>query len=320
MLAVAGVGGILQLEVNGSRIDQFQTDEPIYLADRAINQALDGTNYLDIIIETREAEGLLKPQHLRRIEALQTYLETLPHVRGTTSIVDYLKQMNRAVYDGRSDAYQLPVSADVSAQYFLLYSMNGDPTDFEDNIDYDYRLANVRAAMDSGLYIDQKVVVEAAEAYIREQFNTPELSARLAGRVNVDYHWIHGLLWSHFRGLILAFIAVWIMGSLSFRSCVAGTLIMIPVSMSLLLIYAVMGFGGIQLSVGTSMFAAIAIGLSVDFAIHTVDRLVIVLRDQRPGLGDAFVSLLAGTGRALFLTLRRFYLALVSCSPVTSPR
>ena len=122
VVAVAGIVGATRLEVNEDRIHIFQTDAPIYIADRAINRLMDGTSYLDIVIETPDVEGLFNPQHLQRIEALQHYLEGLPHVQGTTSIVDYLKQMNRAMNEDRLDAYHTPDQSDLVAQYFLLYS------------------------------------------------------------------------------------------------------------------------------------------------------------------------------------------------------
>ncbi|MGR3176883.1 MAG: efflux RND transporter permease subunit, partial [Candidatus Anammoxibacter sp.] len=287
-VVIAGIIGALKLEVNESRIENFKHSEAIHKADTVINNLFDGTNYLDIVIETPEPEGLFKPERLKRIEALQEYMETLPHVKGTTSIVDYLKQMNKAVNENNPAEYRLPDNSDLVAQYFLLYSMNGDPTDFDNKVDYDYRLANVRVTMDSGLYTDAKVVVESAQEYIDERFNTAGITATLAGRQNVNYHWIRQIGKSHFQGVLIAFLAVWVMISISFRSVVAGLMAMLPVSLAVLLIYAVMGFCGIWLGVGTSMFAAIAIGLGVDFAVHVVDRLIVVVREEGKTLDDAF--------------------------------
>ena len=298
-VVVAGLAGAFQLEVNEERIRNFRSSEPIYLADRAINRNLDGTHYLDVVVETPEPEDLFRPEHLRRIEAMQEFFETLPHVKGTTSIVDYLKQMNRALNEDRREEYRLPNDADLVAQYFLLYSASGDPTDFEEVVDYDYQLANVRVTLDSGLYTDEKPVVEAAERYIREKFNAPGITAHLAGRVNVSYHWIKGLASSHFRGVALALVAVFLMATLSFRSGVAGVLAVVPVSMAVLLIYAVMGFTGVWLGIATSMFAAIAIGTAVDFAVHTLDRLIELVRHQGRTLEEAFSVLFPSTGRAL---------------------
>mgnify|MGYP000495127516 CR=1 FL=1 len=48
------------------------------------------------------------------------------------------------------------------------------------------------------------------------------------------------------------------------------------------------------------MFAAIAIGLGVDFAVHTVERLVVLIKDKGHTIDEAITRLYPSTGRALF--------------------
>ncbi len=294
-----GVFGSTQLELNETRIRVFQNDEPIVHADRVLNNRFDGVHYLDILVETPESEDIFKPGNLRRIEALQSYAETLPHVGGSTSVVDYLKQMNRSLNEGRTGAYVLPDDQDLVAQYFLLYSASGDPDDFQEEVDYDYRLANVRVTMNSGKYSDEKVVVEALQDYIDKTFNAPGIQAHLSGRVNVDYHWIKRLGETNWGSVGITLAMVWLMATLSFRSLTGGIITVLPVTLTVLLVYAVMSFAGIWLSISTSMFAAIAIGLGVDFAIHTIERLEVLLRDEHRSLDDSITALYASTGRAL---------------------
>ena len=50
------------------------------------------------------------------------------------------------------------------------------------------------------------------------------------------------------------------------------------------------------------MFAAIGIGISVDFSIHTMDRLIALVREQRRPLDEAFEMLFPSTGRALLFS------------------
>ena len=298
-IVITGGIGASKIQLDETLIRTFHHEEPLFIADSVLNRLFDGTHYLDIMIETPRAEDLFRPEHLQRIEALQRYLETLPHIKGTTSVVDYLKQMNRAVNEGRPEEYRLPDNPELVAQYFLLYSASGDPTDFEEEVDYDYRLANVRARMDTGRYSAEKPVIEAAQRYIDEQFNAPGITGQLSGRVNVDYHWIKRLGDSHFGSIAIALLLVWMMASISFRSMVAGAVTLIPVVLTILVIYAVMGFSGIWLSISTSMFAAISIGLGVDFSVHTVERLQTLLRDPSRSLDDAIVALFPSAGRAL---------------------
>ncbi len=306
LVIAAGVIGLSQLRADEAPIDNFQIDEPIAVADRVINDLMNGTTTLDIVIETQEEEGLFDPDRLRRIEALQRYVESLPNVRSSVSIVDYLKQMNQALFDNQADAYQLPETADQVAQYFLLYSMSGDPTDFEEEVDYDYRLANLRVTMNSGLYSAETEVITALDDYLAKEFNSADMTARLSGHVTVHYNWMNQLLSGHLTSVLISLLAVWVMSSLTFRSIIAGSLTLMPVAISVFLVYALMGAAGIRLAIGTSMSAAIAIGIGVDFAVHALDRLILLAGDRARSLDEAIEDLFPTTGRALlfnFLTV-----------------
>ena len=302
LVSISGVMGALKLEVNESWVENFRSSELIYLADVAINEALDGSNTLDIVIETPNKEDIFKPENLRRIEALQNFLTTLPHVNGSTSIVDYIKQMNRSLNENDPSAYVIPDDADLISQYFLLYSASGDPTDFEEEIDYDYQVALVRARMDSARYQQNKVVVEEAQKYLDYVFNTGEMKATLSGRVNVDYHWLETLLGTQFKSVLFALVLVWLLVCISLRSVFGGTLAVIPVVLACLSVYAFMGIMGITLAVGTSMTAAIALGIGVDFSIHTLDRIKHLISEEDLEPDTALRQLYPSTGRALLFS------------------
>jgi len=301
-LSISGALLATQIQVNENRINTFHSSEAIYQADEVINQHLEGTNTLDIVITSSRNEGIFSPQVLNAMEALQTYAETLPHVNGSSSVVDYLKQMNKSLNEGQSDAYRLPQDADLIAQYFLLYSASSDPADFSEEIDYDYRLANIRLNLDSADFIATKPVVEALQQYIDQHFNNAvsdeEVTASLSGRVNVNYHWIKDLGVSHFYSVVISLLCVFLVSALLFRSWAAGLLATLPVICSILTVYAAMALLGIDLGIGTSMFASVAIGLGIDFAIHTLERLKTLVADGLKGSG-LFTELFRSTGRAL---------------------
>ena len=302
IIFTVGAISATNIVVNEDRITNFHPSEPLYKADRVVNKHFDGTSYLDVVIETPEDEGIFEPSVLRKMEALQEYAQTLPHVMGATSIVDYLKQMNRSLNGGDKTEYKLPTDKDLIAQYFLLYAASSDPSDFEEEVDYDYRLANVRVVLNTGAYIENKLVVEAMQSYIDKTVNDDLMTANLSGRVLLTYHWIKDIGVSHFSGVVLALFLVWLVSSLLFRSMVAGVYALMPVLTSILLVYSSMAFLSISLGVGTSMFAAVAIGLGVDFAIHTIDRLKVLYaktQDMTQTLQDFYPS----TGRALFFNV-----------------
>jgi uncharacterized protein len=303
LVMIVAIYGATKIKVNESRITNFKDSEAIYIADDIINSKTDGTTYLDIKIETQDIEGLFQPEALRKIEALQAYMESQPLVNGSTSIVDFIKKMNKSLNENKEEAYEIPNDELLIAQYFLLYSTGGDPTDFDNYVDFDYRLANVRVRMNRSEYVDEKVVLEAAQKYIDSNFNDDKITANLSGKVALDYQWINQLANNHLKGVLLALFAVFVVAAMSFRSIGAGFYTIIPVVIAVIIIYAVMGFTGIWLSVGTSMFAAIAIGVGVDFAVHTVDRMIYFINELKMDIDAAFESLFRTTGRALLFNL-----------------
>jgi len=297
LIMLSGVFSASHLKIDEDRIATFHPSEKLYQADKVINHYLDGTNNLDIVIE---AEGLFEPEALNKMHALQEFALTQPNVKGATSIVDYLKQMNRSLKGGSRDLYQLPTDKALIAQYFLIYSASSDPTDFEEEIDYEYRVANMRVQFNRGSYQDTRVAIEAIQEYINQEFNDIQVTATLSGRVNLNYHWIKDLGESHFVGLAISLLLVWLVSALLFKSCIAASFALIPVVSSLLLVYSTMVIFGIPLGVGTSMFASVAIGLGVDFSIHTLNRLQAAFKQTQGDWDKTLIALYPLTGRALF--------------------
>ncbi|MBM3262225.1 MAG: outer membrane lipoprotein-sorting protein [candidate division Zixibacteria bacterium] len=302
VLVVIGCYGAYKLEVNEEWIANFQSDTPIYQADQAINQTLNGTNFMDVVVEASEPEGLFKPENLARIEALQNHLETIPNITVTTSIVDLIKQMNRAMNEDKPEGYAIPATSDEAAQLFFVYEVSGDPTDFQEYIDTGHQLANIRVSSNSGRYSEEKKIVAQAQKYIDEQFNTPELKATLSGKINLDYEWLAGLTSGTFQSAFWSMVGVYLMMAINFRSPMAGLFAAAPIAAAVVLVYAMMGFFNIWLSIITSMTAAITIGVGVDSAIHTVTHLTHLVREKHHTLEEAFMIMYPSTGRALLFS------------------
>lgn len=307
-----GLYSATHVQVDEDRIDTFNPEEAIYKADKVINGHTNGANNLDIIIETSGFEGLFDPRNLKKMEALQIYALQFEDVTSATSIVDYLKQLNMSLNDGNPEFYRLPQDRDTVAQYFLTYSASGGSDEFEEEVDYDYQIANMRLTLRTGAYQRNREIVESIQSYVESNFNTNDINATLTGRVTVDYFWIRDLGGSHLDGLIVALVLVLAMATLVFRSLVAGVLTLIPVATSLLFVYSTMVLLDIPLGIGSSMFASIAIGLGVDFSIHTVDRIKSVIVQttdiNSTTYADIVKQIFPNTGRALLFN----FLALAS--------
>jgi predicted RND superfamily exporter protein len=58
--------------------------------------------------------------------------------------------------------------------------------------------------------------------------------------------------------------------ALSYRSFVAGIIAAVPLSIAILCNFAVMGFLGIKLNIGTALIASLAVGIGIDYTIHFI--------------------------------------------------
>lgn len=296
--------GASKLIVNDARILAFKDDHPIVRATQTINERFDGTSYLNIVATASEEGALIHPGMLRKIEALEAYTETLPHVGGTHSLSGWVKRAHQKSNNEDPVFYAIPEDESDTQFYLDVLSGPGSPMAhlLLEVTDKSYTRANLIIRMTSSEYIHQRDVVRKLQEYLDDKFNDESITATIAGRADLDYHWIRLVRTSHIRSIFFSLGCVLVMTGFMFRSVQAGLLCGLTVGLAVLLNYAVMGLGGIPLGVGTSMFASIAIGAGVDFPIHILDRLRVSARSGELNPADIFRSTLAFTGRALFFT------------------
>jgi len=84
---------------------------------------------------------------------------------------------------------------------------------------------------------------------------------------SLNDHIVRSQLTSVFVSIICVFLIV----AVSNRSFIAGCIGIAPLSISILLNFAVMGFAGIKLNLGTSMVASVSIGVGIDYTIHYLE-------------------------------------------------
>jgi predicted RND superfamily exporter protein len=110
-------------------------------------------------------------------------------------------------------------------------------------------------------------IADAIFAYVADNF--PEgVTVELAGLAFIEKGLVDlvvsSQMWNIFASLIMVFLII----SLFFRSLWAGFLAVVPLSVSILVNFGLMGMSGIKLDVATSMVAAITIGTGIDYTIH----------------------------------------------------
>ncbi len=201
--------------------------------------------------------------------------------------------------EGRQELYTIPDSKELAAQYLLMYSLSGDPDDFEDVVEDEYRMANVRVQLTSDHYYHVKPAIAAVNQAIREHFADGTVQVNLAGQANNSYTVINMILQNQIQSVVLAILAVFLLTSLLFRSLVAGVFCALPITVATIINFGVMGYFGITLGVITAMTANIGIGVGIDYAIHFVYRYRLLGQHQDNPV-EVTEQTMVTTGKAIF--------------------
>ena len=287
-IAIAAISsiGILFINQENSTKSYFGESLPIRQQDRFLNEKLAGTNTLYVVFQAEAVDRMKDPAVLALIEQTQRYVQTLPDVGKTVSIVDLLKQMNRSMNGGSAQNYTIPATTDLVSQYLLLYSMSGQPTDFDSYIDYEYRNANLIVWMknDSSKYAEQ--MVRKVREFVGPKL-PPGVTIQIGGSVPqtsaLSEVLVHGKILNIMQMITVVFLA----GVVVFRSWLAGLYLVVPLLVTVLVNFGVMGLTGIPLNTPNSVSSAMAIGIGADYAIYLLYR----MREELRRLGEFNLAL-----------------------------
>jgi predicted RND superfamily exporter protein len=97
------------------------------------------------------------------------------------------------------------------------------------------------------------------------------VNVTIGGSAMVESSLNRQVVQSQIISVIISLVLVFIIIAASNRSVVGGLIGIVPLSISILINFAVMGFLGIKLNIGTSMIASLAVGIGIDYTIHYME-------------------------------------------------
>lgn len=135
------------------------------------------------------------------------------------------------------------------------------------------------------------------EIYVPDDNGDIEVSFTLTGIPVISDKINTSLFRGQAKSIIAAFIAVSLMLMIQFGSLILGLFAMIPITLTIVTAFGIMGLLSIDLNIGTIMVASIAIGAGIDYTIHYISRYKNELK-KRSKI-EAMKTTLTGTGRAI---------------------
>lgn len=216
-----------------------------------------------------EEDFFLQPEVLKKIEHYQQRIvDEVDIVFQSMSFVDLVKSLHQALNNNDPKFYTIPDSKETIAQLLFLYSSGEYGDELYSLVTPDYSQMRVRifgGISDSAQETDRSI--SQAWQIVKEEglmaYN-PSTSGRPLLMINTMFY----ILDSQVLSLLFAFLTITVTLSILFKSIKLGVFSLIPNAVPIMMTMGVIGWTPIYLGVGTSMVAAVALGIAVDDTIH----------------------------------------------------
>lgn len=292
-LVLAGISavGVFSVVVDTNPNGYYRSDHPTVIVNNLIDKHLGGSQNISVVYE-----GDIKdPALMMKIDAMEKQMLDMDEIGATTSVAKVIRQMSRALNDPDEPMYnKLPDTRKGIAQYFELYSMSGDPDDLAKMVDFPYEHAIVTARVNKASTVVLQRVVKRLKETTKEDDDIMLVGGFGVVLADLARAVVNGQILS----LLMATLVVGLLLSLLFRSPAAGIIAAVPLALSILTLFGLMGVFGIELNIATAMLSSIMIGVGVDYTIHFLWR----YREERIGglnETDAVKKTLTTTGRGI---------------------
>ncbi len=223
-------------------------------------------------LQAEKLKVFKQPEVLEYISGLQGYLQSTGLVGKSTSVADIVKKVHQELTDGRKENYKIPDSQKVIGECLFQFQGGHKPWYLWHFVSYDYMHTNIWLQLTSGDNRDMQKVVRQVDKFFAENKTPVPLGYNWAGLTYINVEWQEKMVWGMLQSFLGSFIIVFIMMAILFRSALWGIVCMVPLSLTILVIYGIIGILGKDYDMPVAVLSALTLGMAVDFAIHFLER------------------------------------------------
>jgi hypothetical protein len=213
-----------------------------------------------------------RPDVLEYVSGLQAHLLQSEVVGKSNSVADLVKKVHQELFEGNPRSFKIPGTVPAVAQTLISFQNSHKPDDLWHLVTPDYRKANIWLQLKSGDNRDMERVVQTADEYLAKNPPPAALKAEWAGLTYLNIVWQDKMVWGMLKSFLSSFAVVFIMMTILFRSPLWGIIAMVPLSVTIAIIYGIIGITGKDYDMPVAVLSSLTLGLAVDFSIHFLER------------------------------------------------
>ncbi len=297
------IGGLLKTTFYHDPLKWLPESWDTRKATELVDIKLKGSGFLEVIIDTGEVNGLYDPKLMSSIDNLNRKINTLTtenvSVGKTISVLDILKESNRALHANDEAFYRIPSDRALIAQELLLFENSGSD-DLEDFVDSQFSMARISVKTQWTDAASNADFVRLIEKEIASTLD-PSLSTYVTGMGSLFSRTLSAAIESSKISYVVATVIITFMMIVMLGQIKLGLISMIPNLLPILFAMGIMGYFAMPLDMFTLLIGSIAIGLVVDDTIHFMHNFQRYFH-QTGDVDKAVEETLLTTGRAIMVT------------------
>jgi predicted RND superfamily exporter protein len=281
----------------------FAADNEVRLNTETIDKELKGSITIEVILDTHAENGVYDPKFLNTIESvtdtIYTYKGENYFIGKIISIVDVIKEINKALNENDPNAYSIPQDVNLIAQEFLLFENSGSD-DLQEIVDSQFsktRMSIKAPWVDSVEYVE---LMDELDVLLNDAFGD-SATVTITGTLPILADTITKSIRSSIQSYIVAFAVIAVLMMLLLGNVKLGLLSMFPNLTPIMIGIALMVVLDMPLDMFTILIGAIAIGMVVDDTIHFMHNFNRYYK-QTGSVDEAILLTINSTGRAIFIT------------------
>ncbi len=299
---IIGITGIYQIKISGSMIEDMPKSAGFFKDIRFFDQSFNGIVPVEIWIDSKRENGIVKPATLQRMDQLQEVIEEIPELAPPLSVVNAIKFAKQAYYNGNPNYYSLPTSQENSFIYPYLNNAKGNNQLINGYVDTTGQFGRITTYMKDIETERIETIEEDLREAMKKIFPENRYGAEITGKALLFLKGTKYLINNLIISLSLAILLIALFMAFLFRSFKMIVISLIPNILPLIITAGVMGFTGIPLKPSTILVFSIAFGISVDDTIHFLAKYRQELIANGWKINKAVFAALRETGISMFYT------------------
>jgi len=302
VVAACAVLATTRLRVDDSWIRNLPAKSDIVQGDRFFNEKMAGTTALELMVDATRDGWFNTVEGVSALGSLEWVLARVAHVGAVNCLFNDIVRTNASLGGLNYQAYRaalrtgrLPLR-NVDVERALTVLSQSPHAQLRERVNDAHRWARVTVFIRDADYTRIDNVLRAAERETSEQ----GLGHTIVpfGDGWISYLTVRLLVEGQASSIALALVTDLILITILLGSLRMGVIAVLPVAFSLLLVLAALALAGTPLGIANSMFAGIALGIGLDFAIHLATAYRQRLSQGMPA-NEALRSTLELTGPAV---------------------